>query len=369
LGTCEVCGSTSPFISKGINVCSPCFSTRTDEALAVTDRIHRNSRAEFGLPAFPPREGVPCGVCANDCLIPDGEVGYCGLVFNSQGKVERRGGTPDRGVLEWYYDSLPTNCVAWWFCPGCTGAGFPKYSYTSRRAEKGYDNLAVFYGACSFDCLFCQNWHYRRLASSNLPTVSSDALASKVSESVSCICFFGGDPSPQMPHALETSRLAVAGAGGDQRILRICWETNGHMNPNYLDQAMELSLQTGGNVKFDLKFWTEGLARGICGISNAHSLRNFERAGRKYFESRPDLPVLTASTLLIPGYVDEAEVGSIAEFISSIDDRIPYSLLAFSPHYMMTDLPTTSREQALRCREEALKHLREVRIGNELLLS
>lgn len=122
-------------------------------------------------------------------------------------------------------------------------------------------------------------------------------------------------------------------------------------------------------MKFDIKFWDEGLTRGVCGVSNVQSLKNFDRAGRKYFEARPNLPVLTASTLLIPGYVDEQEVGSIARFISGIDDRIPYSLLAFSPQYMMSDLPTTSREQALRCRDAALKHLKQVRVGNEHLLS
>jgi len=162
--------------------------------------------------------------------------------------------------------------------------------------------------------------------------------------------------------------LAIVNADDGHRILRICWETNGHMNSTYLDRAMHLSLQTGGNMKFDLKFSNEGLARGVCGISNAQSFRNFDRAGRKCFEARANVPVLTASTLLIPGYVDENEVGSIAEFISSIDERIPYSLLAFYPQYMMNDLPATSREQALLCRSAALKHLKQVRVGNEHLL-
>jgi len=121
-------------------------------------------------------------------------------------------------------------------------------------------------------------------------------------------------------------------------------------------------------MKFDLKFWSDGLAQGICGILNAQSLSNFDRAGRKYFEARADTPVLTASTLLIPGYVDEKEVGLIAEFISSVDERIPYSLLAFYPRYMMSDLPATSREQALLCRNAASRHLRQVRVGNEHLL-
>jgi len=369
LGKCQVCGTSRVLISTGVGVCSRCLLERTDEALSITDRVHGGSRAKFGLPALPPSEGVACGGCANNCRIPNGGMGYCGLVSSSDGRIQRRAGTPDSGILEWYYDHLPTNCVAWWFCPGCTGSGFPKYSHSSEKPEKGYDNLAVFYGACSFDCFFCQNWHHRRLAISDVVHMSSAALADKVTGSVSCMCYFGGDPSPQMSHALETTRLALVRADHDDRILRVCWETNGHMASAYLDQAMEFSLRTGGNMKFDLKFWNEGLARGICGVSNAQSLRNFERVGKKYFEARLNLPVLTASTLLVPGYVDEVEVGSIAEFISSIDDRIPYSLLAFSPQYLMSDLPTTSREHAMRCRDAALKHLRRVRIGNEHLLS
>jgi pyruvate formate lyase activating enzyme len=172
-----------------------------------------------------------------------------------------------------------------------------------------------------------------------------------------------------MPHALETSNLALARASDEHRILRICWETNGHMNPDYLDRAMQLSLETGGNVKFDLKFWNEGLALGICGISNTQALRNFERVGRRYFETRVAVPVLSASTLLVPGYVNEDEVGSIAELISSINEWIPYSLLAFHPQYVMSDLPVTSKDEALRCRNAALKYLKRVRIGNEHLLA
>jgi len=102
-------------------------------------------------------------MCSNNCRIGLNEKGFCGLVLNIDGHLARMGGIPERGVLEWYYDPLPTNCVAWWFCPGCTGSGYPKYAYKP-GAETGHANLAVFYGACSLDCLFCQNWHYRRMS-------------------------------------------------------------------------------------------------------------------------------------------------------------------------------------------------------------
>jgi pyruvate formate lyase activating enzyme len=79
--------------------------------------------------------------------------------------------------------------------------------------------------------------------------------------------------------------------------------------------------------------------------------------------------MLTASTLLVPGYVDAEEVENIAKFISQINPNIPYTLLAFYPCYIMNDLPTTSKKQALECQKAAQKHLKNTRIGNIHLLS
>jgi pyruvate formate lyase activating enzyme len=307
-------------------------------------------------------------MCANDCRIGVGGKGFCGLVFNIDGLLIRMGGTPEKGLLTWYYDQLPTNCVAWWFCPGCTGAGYPKYAYNN-RAETGYSNLAVFYGACSYDCLYCQNWHYRKLACDLRPLMSAENLADKADRRVSCICFFGGDPSVQMPHALRTSQLAVERAADEKRVLRICWETNGYWKEKLALKATELSLNSGGNVKFDLKAWDQNLNMALCGVYHEPTLESFKLVGEKYFRMRPELPVLTASTLLVPGYIDQEEVSSITRFIAEIDSRIPYTLLAFHPQYAMTDLPTTSREQATKCYEAAKKHLENVRIGNINLLS
>jgi len=140
------------------------------------------------------------------------------------------------------------------------------------------------------------------------------------------------------------------------------------MNPRLAEKAAEYALKSGGNIKFDLKAWSETLNIALCGVSNKPTLENFRRIGEKYYEKRRELPVLTASTLLVPGYVD-AEVEGIAQFISQISSEIPYTLLAFYPCYVMNDLPTTSRQQAMECQKAAQKHLKNTRIGNIHLLS
>ena len=173
-----------------------------------------------------------------------------------------------------------------------------------------------------------------------------------------------------MTHAIRTSELAIEKAKADGRIMRICWETNGYMKPQFLERAVELSLESGGNIKFDLKCWDENLAKAMCGVSNKPSLENFKAVGEKFYKRRSELPVLTASTLLVPGYVDVDEVRNLSSFISGIDVSIPYTLLAFAPNYEMYDIPTTSRKHAYECLEAAREEgLQNVRLGNSQLLS
>ncbi len=154
-----------------------------------------------------------------------------------------------------------------------------------------------------------------------------------------------------------------------ERILRICWETNGYWKKEFALKAAEFSFVSGGNIKFDLKTWDANLNIALCGVSNTPTLESFKMIGEVFFRKRSELPVLTASTLLVPGYIDAEEVENLAKFISDIDSAIPFTLLAFYPKYLMNDLPATSRKQARQCYDVANKYLDRVRIGNVNLLS
>ncbi len=150
----------------------------------------------------------------------------------------------------------------------------------------------------------------------------------------------------------------------ENRVLRICFEWNGAGNRLLVDRAAELSLRSGGNVKFDLKCSTDSVSRALSGVSNRRSFENFERIYSKYGRERPDLPLVTATTLLVPGYVDALEVEGIAIFLKNLDRAIPYSLLVFHPDFMMSDLPVTPRRQVEDCLAAAKKHLTRVNVGN-----
>jgi pyruvate formate lyase activating enzyme len=363
MARCVRCGRDDRLVADALGVCGGCLRDDFPAVQHHVDARRARIRAEFGLPTHAPQDpgGACCSLCLHECRIGPGETSFCGVRrVDDQGRLHSP--TGDAGFFDWYHDPLPTNCVADWVCPGGTGSGYPRFAYVD-GPERGYANLAVFYRACGFDCLFCQNWHFRQGLG---PARTAEELVQSVDARTSCICYFGGDPGPQLPHALRASQLARDRAGG--RILRICWETNGSMAPALADEMMALSLTSGGCVKFDLKAWDEGLHAALTGVSNRQTLGNFQRLAARISE-RSEPPPLVASTLLVPGYVDVREVTGIARLIAALNPNIPYALLGFHPDCHMRDLPPTSRshaEECLRAAQEA--GLRRVRIGNVQVL-
>lgn len=326
--------------------CSDCVRDRFEEIELSILKIHGEIRKPYGLPEAVPDcdTGVGCRLCINKCSIEEGEFGYCGVRKNVNGRIVG----PDKNwsYADWYHDPLPTNCVADWVCKG--------------SRDHGYTNLAIFYEACTFNCLFCQNWHYR---DRKTRTTTEDLLRA-ADATTGCVCFFGGDPTPFAVHGLELAEQLQ----DRRRKIRICWETNGSICPNLMKKWVDCALATDGCIKIDLKTFNENLNIALCGVSNKNTRKNIELVAR-YIEARQKLPILIVSTLLIPGYIDEAEISSMAEFIASVNKNIPWSFLGFHPHFRFNDLPCTSREHAEMALSIARAYgIKNTHLGNVHLL-
>lgn len=339
--SCTTCGKNPA--ARHIGMCVSCIRSRERDSFAL---LHAPVREACGLQTTPPQTpgGRRCRLCANECSMGEGEYGFCGLRRNLAGTITPL--APHRMALAYaYLDPLPTNCCAAWFCPG--------------SGEPGY-NLAVFFYGCNFNCLFCQNASHKMIRTA--PELTEDELVSRAcASSVRCICFFGGSPEPQFPFALRVARRVLRECG---RSKHICWEWNGAGNSRLVEIAARMSMETGGTVKFDLKAFNPNLHRALCRAGNERTLNNFSRVA----EITQGTDTLTATTLLVPYYLDAEEIGAIARFIASIDDDIPYSLLVFHPDYMLNDLPVTLRSQAEECVAAARQHLNRVHVGNMHLL-
>jgi pyruvate formate lyase activating enzyme len=338
-------------ISKSIGVCALCvregtvgMAKQTHESLRNRDRL---------VPSIPLSGEIVCAECGNHCRMKDGDIGFCNTRIVKNGEVVDRHSTS--AVVSWYFDPLPTNCVADWVCP------------VTEERDLGFGrqrlkNLAVFYGSCNSDCLFCQNSSYRTMMARGSPLMTPEELAEAADDYTACVCYFGGDPACNPEHSVRTSQLL-----NESRHVKVCYETNGNISKKWLGTIAEIVDTTGGTFKFDLKAVTPSIYEALTGISNSVVLRNFRElaAGRK----ERDGEFLVASILLVPGYIDLSEVQSISAFIADCDPSIPTALLGFSPHHAMSDLPRTSRNHAKAAHEVSKEEgLENVRIGNLGLL-
>jgi len=377
MGTCKFCGEADRTISEVLQVCRKCileadWNTIKPHILGV----HKQVRQLVELPEKPPKAEKPniklkCNYCINECSLSDNDVSYCGL------RNIRRNNSGDlpfpsksKGYIHGYIDPNPTNCCNAWFCPAGTSVGFPKYSDYEGPEFGTYSYAAFLYG-CSFSCLFCQNSSHKQFQKRCL--FDSEDLANQIAknEKITCLCYFGGTPEPQLPFSINLAEriLEKIEKGDKKRKFRICWEWNGSGRLDLVEKCMRLAIKTGGNIKFDLKSFNENLNLAMCGVSNSRTLENFKYLTENFFGMRgKDMPELSGCTLMVPGYVNHEEVELIARFISEINPEIPYSLLVFHGDYQMRDLPITPRKQAEKCFETAKKYLKHVHLGNKFLL-
>jgi pyruvate formate lyase activating enzyme len=194
------------------------------------------------------------------------------------------------------------------------------------------------------------------------PVLTPQELAAAADDYTACVCYFGGDPSCNAEHSLETSRLV-----NKEKHVRVCYETNGNISKKWLDPIAKIITETGGTFKFDIKAVSPEIYRVMTGISNSVMLRNFKELSDMKCDRQDEF--LVASVLLVPGYINLSEIQRICRFIADNDVSIPTALLGFYPHHAMSDLPKTSRAHAEAAEEIAKDEgLTNVRVGNQGLL-
>ncbi|MFX1502461.1 MAG: radical SAM protein [Promethearchaeota archaeon] len=376
MGTCKFCGKTEKVISDILQVCRRCILEGDwEKVYPHILNVHKQVRQLVELPEKPPKAEKPnvklkCNLCINECSLSENDVSYCGLrniQLKNSGKLPYP--SKSRGYIHGYIDPNPTNCCNSWFCPAGTSAGYPEYSNFDGPEFGTYSYAAFLYG-CSYNCLSCQNFSHKFFSKKHLfdvETLSSQIVKNK---KITCLCYFGGTPEVQLPFSINLAENIIEKIEnlGEKRKMRICWEWNGTGNRDWVEKCMQIAIKTGGNIKFDLKTFNEKLNLALCGISNKRTLDNFQFLAENYFGARKGLPEMSACTLMVPGYINHKEVEKIANFISSINNEIPYSLLVFHGDYQMRDLGITPRKQALKCLDVANKYLKYVHLGNKFLL-
>jgi len=381
MAQCKICGKSSQEISSTIGVCVDCIRKLGNSSLEYVKKSRKIWREHIGLPLEPPKalsDYVECRFCINRCRIPNGSQGFCGIIKNDGGTLTTIAGSFDHAFLHYYFDPHPTNCVAEFTCPATTSIGYPKYTKTI-GIEYGYYNLAVFFAGCNLDCLFCQNIEHKYMIQHRIPNkrfgniINVETFVKEcMQQKITCICYFGGDPTPHSAFILKASRKILKEAQEAKVIKRICWETNGLEDPRIMREIGKIALDSGGIVKIDWKAYTPEVYEALTGVNGYEAIERIKENVKILVEmgqERPEVPLLVVSTLVVPHYVDAIEVEGIAKYLSYLNENIPYSLLAFYPQHLMKDLPRTSKKQMTECyRAAKMAGLKKIHVGNYWLL-
>ncbi|MBA7572424.1 hypothetical protein ES695_13735 [Candidatus Atribacteria bacterium 1244-E10-H5-B2] len=89
MAVCKNCNKKSNLISETLDICLECIRKDFKKISGHTKEVHRKTRIGFDLPIEPPKDpyGANCKLGVNECKIPKGEKGYCGLRKNVDDKI------------------------------------------------------------------------------------------------------------------------------------------------------------------------------------------------------------------------------------------------------------------------------------------
>lgn len=276
-----------------------------------------------------PNDKVKCELCFRECIIDEGEAGFCRVRKNRNGNlVSLVFGQPSAIQLdpiekEPQHHFLPGSMI---LCLGTVG--------------------------CNFRCQHCHNWHLSMSGPGDARTYNlppQDVIDVAAQRGAPTISFTYNDPIVMYEYVYEVAKLA------QKNDLRILWHSNGSLNPEPLRRL----LQYTDAVTIDLKGFTEAAYR-----NSQASLEPVLRSLEIIAEEDVWLEIVN---LVIPTINDdEDEIRQMCKWIrDNLGDEVPLHFSRFFPNYRLTHIsstPVSKLERAVEIsRETGIKY---ATIGN-----
>jgi len=241
---------------------------------------------------------VHCRLCAHECVIQEGQFGFCGVRQNINGVLY----THSYGKLVAANVDPVEKKPLYHFLPGTLA-------------------FSIASAGCNFRCGFCQNWQISQLDPQN-PHPAEELTAQQVirlakKNNCSSIAYTYTEPTVYFEFALETARLAKE-AG-----LFNIFVSNGYMS----GEAVGLLKPYLDAANIDLKFFKDSSYQKICSGHLQPVLDSIVRL-------RAAGVWVEITTLVIPGENDSLdELSGIAGFISGVSKDIPWHVSRFHADY------------------------------------
>jgi len=264
---------------------------------------------------------VRCLMCARQCTIADGERGMCRARYNNGGRLlSLVYGRP----LSVHVDPIEKKPF-YHFLPGS-------------RA------FSLSTSGCPLRCKFCQNWEISQARPEDYHrdfAPPDRIVAAAVDRDSPVIAFTYNEPTVFTEYLTDIAR---AGREKNRRSVLI---SCGYMGEAPLTEMC----QTLDGIKIDLKGFSEGFYRDVCGAELKPVLRSIKQVAK----SGTHLEIVN---LVVPTLNDsEKMLTELARWVvGEIGPDVPVHYTRFHPDYQLRNLPPTPIATLEGAREIALKH-------------
>jgi pyruvate formate lyase activating enzyme len=267
---------------------------------------------------------VQCQNCPHECILKDGQRGFCRVRENRGGKLYTLSyGNP----CAVHIDPIEKKPL-YHFLPGTSA-----YSIAT--------------AGCNFTCKYCQNYDISQAAPEetnnyNLPPESllEEVLSYKNKYNISSIAYTYTEPSIFIEYMLDTSKLAKKNG------VKNIYHSNGYLNEKPASDL--IPFLDGANI--DLKFFKDDSYKDVSSGSLEPVLATLKRLknGGVWLE---------ITYLVIPTINDDKEEikKMISWVLNNLGDNVPIHFSRFFPTYKLENLPQTPLKTVETARELALQ--------------
>ena len=273
---------------------------------------------------------IKCLLCAQVCIIKNGERGKCRARMNINGTL--------RSLVYGHPAAFHVDPIE------------KKPLYHFLPGSQAY-SLAT--AGCPLSCKFCQNWEISQAKPEDFSTkyLKPNEIVNAVSsEFVPVIAFTYNEPTVFMEYLTD---IAIQARENNIRSVLI---SCGFMNPKPLEEMCE----TLSAIKIDLKGFSEDFYRNVCGADLKPVLRSIKQISK----SKVHLEIVN---LVVPTLNDSDQMlNGLADWIAGeVGFDVPVHFTRFHPDYKMLNLSPTPVSTLERAREITMgKGIHFVYIGN-----
>jgi len=262
---------------------------------------------------------IKCMVCPRECVLSEGQKGFCKVRENKDGKI---------------------NLISYNYASGLAIDPVEKKPLYHFYPSSKVLSFGTF--GCNMGCKFCQNYHMSKFEQNfDYSQKATPEMIVETAKKYSCksVAFTYNDPTVFVEYATETAKLC------QQEGIKTIAVTAGYINPNpakdfyrYIDAA-----------NIDLKGFSENFYGKNC-LAKLEPVLNTI----KYVTNETDC-VVELTTLLIDGENTDAEElkNEFDWILNELGEDIPVHLSSFHPAWKFSDRERTKVETLFMARNLA----------------